>query len=168
MSYNKNVSIANKTDRSKGAVGKNALVPRFIKDNYSSKLRVLDYGSGKNCIHAKYLAGIGYSKIDAYEFGNNVTVFHITNPRNGYYDLIYASNVLNVQVDYNMLKSTIQHISELLYEKGTFVFNYPKSPRKGVMESINEKTLLNYITTYGFSIETERYKSGKIHTATKL
>lgn len=125
------IEIANKTCRTNGAVGRNAIVPRIVRGilRNSQPLRVLDYGAGIHAIHAKEIASeFPYCKIDAYEFGANRNKNHIG--LGGKYDLVYASNVINVQSNKNMLVKTLHEIKESAKDGGLIIFNYPQSPRK--------------------------------------
>ena len=120
----------NKTCRSRGAVGANALVPRFIASCIPKCARILDYGAGKDLIHVSMLREQGFDFVDGYEFGENVTSAHVTNLQPRYYDFVYLSNVFNVQ-------PSPEHIQKVVYEVvrcltpdwGACYFNYPKAPR---------------------------------------
>lgn len=46
------------------------------------------------------------------------------------YDVVYASNVLNVQVNERMLKDTMEQIKRVMNSESIFIANYPSSPRK--------------------------------------
>lgn len=65
-------------------------------------------------------------------------------PVSGTYDLIVASNVLNIQESMDQLKSTIQRIGELVNENTTIVASYPKEPRRLDLHFNSVKAILNY------------------------
>lgn len=65
------VEIANRTSRSRGAVGKRAIVPRLVPQYASQSDTILDFGAGKDAVHALDLREQGYN-VTAYEFGSNV------------------------------------------------------------------------------------------------
>ena len=132
------IKIANGTSRSNGASAINpdgtirAIVPNFIFKNieeYQNKT-ILDFGSGKQAIHTKWLNENGLN-VTAYDFGNNcIEGIHDKNALNKRYDIIFASNVLNVQSSDVMMMATVSQIYQCLKKGGTFIFNYPTSPRK--------------------------------------
>lgn len=130
--------MANATSRSNGASAINsdgtirAIVPNFILKNseeYRDKT-ILDFGAGKQAIHTKWLNENGLN-VTAYDFGNNcIEGIHDKNALNNRYDVIFASNVLNVQSSDVMMMATVYQIYKCLKKGGTFIFNYPTSPRK--------------------------------------
>ena len=124
------ILIANKTSRNSNAVGHNALVPRIIIDYITPDINVLDFGAGKQATHAKRLNEQGYN-VTAYEFGDNsVKGIHDPQALSRTYAVVYASNVLNVQSNLNMLDNTIETIKKVMTDTGIFIANYPLSPRK--------------------------------------
>lgn len=138
MFTEKEIREANKTARSNGASAINpdgtirAIVPNFIYkniDKYRNKT-LLDYGAGKHAIHTKWLREQGLN-VTAYDFGNNcVEGIHDKDALNKRYDVIFASNVLNVQSSDVMMMATVYQIYNALKKGGIFIFNYPTSPRK--------------------------------------
>lgn len=131
------IKIANLTSRTNGASAKNkdgtirAIVPKYIKDHIDHNLEILDYGAGKDASHTIWLRNNGFNKVTAYDFGNNIQKnIHDINALNKKYDVIFASNVLNVQSSNNMMVLTVTEIYDSIKEGGTFIANYPSSPRK--------------------------------------
>lgn len=132
------IKIANETSRSNGASAINsdgtirAIVPNFIFKNieeYQDKT-ILDFGAGKDAIHTKWLREQGLNVI-AYDFGNNcIEGIHDKDALSKRYDVIFASNVLNVQSSDVMMETTLCQIYKALKKGGKFIFNYPKTPRK--------------------------------------
>lgn len=132
------IKMANATSRSNGASAINsngtirAVVPNFIFKNieeYRDKT-ILDFGSGKHAIHTKWLNENGLN-VTAYDFGDNcIEGIHDKNAIDKRYDVIFASNVLNVQSSDVMMMATVYQIYKSLKKGGTFIFNYPTSPRK--------------------------------------
>lgn len=150
------INIANKTFRKSSAIGLKAVVPKIIKQllgNDKSK-SILDFGSGTVPIHAINLKNEGYN-ITAYDFGSNLTKYHDANALSKKYDIVYASNVLNVQNSDEMLKETIRQISSVVKPDGFAIVNLPLSPRKGAYDNLNPKQqveklnsiLLQYFTS---------------------
>jgi hypothetical protein len=128
--------IANKTSRNSAAIGMNAITPRFVRQ-YIDEVRglddeflMLDFGAGKAAAHARKFVADGYPCL-AYEFGENVDPrFHCELALMNKYDIVYASNVLNVQSSVPMLFETLDTIKSVMHETGVFFANYPNSPRK--------------------------------------
>lgn len=109
----------NKTDRGHFY---NSTVYSFMKDflkNFSGT--VLDYGAGRKAIFAKKLSEI--HPVDAYDIGENFNENHVELTP---HDVIYASNVLNVQETPEMLDATLR---EIRANCSMFIFNYPQAPR---------------------------------------
>jgi len=118
-----------KTARSKGAVGKNAILPRYISEfgAWKSKL-ILDFGCGKDAIHIKALREKGF------EFVFGVDLVPLSEPvyevkQDLPWHLVYASNVLNVQPSLVALKTTVNQIADYA-RHGVAYLSYPGSPRK--------------------------------------
>jgi hypothetical protein len=98
------MAIANATSRSRGAVGAKAVVPKAARELIQEGDRVLDFGAGKDAMHTKMLREEGFD-VTAHEFGDNQKP-GIHDPEaleKGPYDLVYASNVINVQNSDEML-----------------------------------------------------------------
>ena len=125
------------TARHKGAVGPNAVLPRYIAKYANKRDYILDYGSGYNAIHTQALQKQGFNVwcYDISGVDNNITkrISNKTDMNFFIWDIVFASNVLNVQYKYSQLETFVANISVLLTEQngvGQFICNYPKSPRK--------------------------------------
>lgn len=140
--FNKvDIEVANKTSRNNGAVGKNAIVPRKVREYLemycSEATRILDFGAGKTAAHAMALQEDGWA-VTAHEFGGNIDPrFHNELALTQIYHVVYASNVLNVQSGIAMTCATISQIANVVIEEGVFFANYPQSPRKSNI-TVNE------------------------------
>jgi len=155
-SYNsEEIRIANNTNRllnnNVGAVGKKAVVPRFVLKYANKNDKILDYGSGKYPYHSINLRNLGYNVI-SYDFGDNITDLHDKNALNKKYDIIFASNVLNVQSNIDMLKNTLLEIMNCMKYDSIFIANYPYSPRK---MSLNFNDIINILNKY-FIVKKEK------------
>ncbi|MCA9667490.1 MAG: methyltransferase domain-containing protein [Myxococcales bacterium] len=138
----KEMRIANLTSRSHGAVGKNAITPRVVRQGLAKQETVLDFGAGRDALHAQTLRSLGY-KVTAHEFGDNaVPGVHDPKALERRYDVVYASNVLNVQSSRGMLDRTLAQIAGTVKPGGRFVGNYPGSPRKSGLKPSQVKSLL--------------------------
>jgi hypothetical protein len=122
------VAAANATSRSNGAVGAKALVPRYIRVIAQFTDTILDFGAGKDAAHTKRLKEAGFN-VTAHEFGGNRNENHDELALTRQYDIVYASNVLNVQSSRSMLWDTLFQIKHSVKPGGRAVFNYPESPR---------------------------------------
>jgi hypothetical protein len=131
------IKKANKSCRNNGAI--NPVLPAFIEKHFPKNISILDFGAGTNALQAKHLISKGFS-VTAHDFGANVTEVHDPQALNKKYDLVYASNVLNVQSTRQMLHQTLKQIHSVT--KGDFICNYPSSPRYlGLSISDMEKEL---------------------------
>jgi hypothetical protein len=122
--------IANKTSRSSGAVSSKAIVPKYVAEHADKEHKILDFGAGKDAVHAKGLREKGFD-VTAHEFGKNQQEgIHEPNALKKKYDHVYASNVLNVQSSPQMLSKTLDQIHNVIHPGGHFTANFPNSPRK--------------------------------------
>ncbi len=116
------------TARANGSVGRNAVLPEVVKqvaEQDKSICAILDFGAGPARRHVRDLnAHFGHSvEVVGYDLGDAPELLHEE------WDLVFASNVLNVQ------ESTVQ-LYKTLYDlwdaqgPGRLLVNYPKGPRK--------------------------------------
>lgn len=129
------IQIANATSRSSGATARNkdgtlrAVVPKYVESIARKEDRILDYGAGKWAIHTLYLREKGFD-CTAYDFGDNVKYIHDRDALERQYDIVFASNVLNVCSTEHMLVQTTMEIYNATKDGGFTIVNYPSSPRK--------------------------------------
>lgn len=123
------IKIANSTSRNSGAVGAKAITPRYVETLAKKNHKILDFGSGKDAAHAKRLRQQGLD-VTAHEFGGNQNENHDKNALNRQYDHVYASNVLNVQSNKDMMAKTLDQIHGAVKKGGSFIGNFPNAPRK--------------------------------------
>lgn len=143
------IKIANKTSRNTPAIGTNAIVPTYVLEHYDRGISILDFGAGKTAAHTGMLLNEGFDSVTAYEFGDNVDLeFHDPKAVDYKYDLVYASNVLNVQSSVNMLGTTLETLANCVSSKGELLVNYPKSPRKGVMDYVDSEQLEMFLGAF--------------------
>lgn len=141
------IKIANKTARASGASALNkdgsirSVVGRYILDNVSKDASILDFGSGPAAVQTLALRDAGFKNVSAYDFGVN-TRDGIQDPDalNKKYDVVFASNVLNVSSDEEMLRETLRDIKKAA--KNEIVFNYPSSPRKSGLNAQEVKDII--------------------------
>jgi SAM-dependent methyltransferase len=124
------IEIVNKTSRSRGAVGENAITPRYVRDIATRKDNILDYGAGKDIRHTLDLRSWGLD-VTAYDIGKNVQPGrHDPYALVRQYSVVYASNVINVAPSVSFLRKTLSEIRGALKIGGRAIFNYPGDPRK--------------------------------------
>lgn len=130
------VAVANATSRTNGAIGAKAIVPRVVREYLGypdDDTMILDFGAGKHAVHAQALLEDGHNVL-AHEFGDNIDPrVHCELALMNKYDIVYASNVLNVQSTTLMARATLRQIANATKEGGVFFANYPSSPRKSDM-----------------------------------
>lgn len=146
------VAIANRTSRTSGASALNkdgtirSVVGRYVLDNIDKKASVLDFGAGKDAVQTQALRNAGFENVTAYDFGVNVkNGVHDPNALNKKYDVVFASNVLNVSSDEEMLRETLRDINKAAAK--TIVFNYPSSPRKAGLSTKEVENII--VDEYG-------------------
>ena len=108
-----------------------SVVARFVEENINPAAKILDFGCGSEFIQGKYLIQQGFD-VDAWDFGNNKPC-ECVDTLEQIYDVVYASNVLNVISSLSMLTETLDQIYNCMKDGGVFVANYPKSPRKTLL-----------------------------------
>jgi SAM-dependent methyltransferase len=123
------VTLVNRTARSRGAVGAKALVPRYVEAVALPGQTILDFGAGPEALHAKRLRQTGLD-VTAHEIGANQNENHDPTALFRQYDIVFASNVLNVQPRSSDLWDALRQIHGAVRPGGFAVLNYPESPRK--------------------------------------
>ena len=134
------IKIAKATSRSAGASaikdGKiRAIVPLWVEKNIDKDKTILDFGAGKGATSTKYLLSKGFD-VAAYDLwvGNGDELLDKF-ALNRKYDVVFASNVLNVQSSQSMLIETLSQIKDSMKDNGEFICNYPQTPRKMLLTS---------------------------------
>ena len=119
------IEIAMKTGEVKGFIGPSAVTPRHVSETSKAEDTILNYGSGKHDIHTPLLREKGLN-VEAHDF-------HNPNPEalGRKHDTVFGSNVINVQETDNMLKNTLDEMTETVASDGRLIVNLPVSPRKG-------------------------------------
>lgn len=107
-----------------------AIVPKYVYECIDKEHSILDFGAGKHAIHTKWLRENGFN-VTAWEFGDNfVDEAHDKNALDKQYQVVMASNVLNVNNSIEMLRKTLTQIYNCIIDGGALVCNYPAIPRK--------------------------------------
>jgi hypothetical protein len=137
----------NKTCRSNGCVGKNAVVPKIVKELATPEDRILDFGAGTKAVHAMRLRKENHLNVTAHDIGDNFNPeVHDKGALSRTYSMIYCSNVMNVQPSRNYVNDICKAVYDMLEPEGLFVVNYPKEPRK--CPDMSEEEFERYLSDY--------------------
>ena len=157
------IKTANKTARSVGAVGSNALLPRIITGRYPClSAKILDFGSGPRIVQTINLKDLGYTHVDPYEFGSNRSEVHIdrTPDKINSYDIVMASNVINTLSSIDAVKETLHQINWFLNCKGVALINFPAKPRK--CKELDQEKLTKLLTTEFKEVMVENHSGTRV------
>lgn len=158
------IKIANATYRRNGSsvFDKNgkirSVVANYVAENISKEKKILDFGCGSEFIQGKYLRELGFD-VDGWDFGANKPKDCVAE-LNQIYDVVYASNVLNVLPTAGALRETLIQIRNCLKDGGLFIANYPQSPRKSGFTMAMMESLLIFF--FGENFKHIRYNSTTI------
>ena len=112
--------------------------PRQVLPNYVMKYakktdKILDYGAGRDIFGTKILRDNGYD-CAAWEIGDNFSKeLHDYHALERTYNIVFASNVLNVQPSISDAIDIVGDMDSLLKNKGYFFCNLPPKPRHNDM-----------------------------------
>jgi len=113
------------------------LAPDFMPEGGT----VLDFGAGKQTTPDKYygkgLVDDGYD-VTLYDFSENTGPMHNPEALGDQYDMVMASNVLNVQSSEDMLDMTLDQLSRSVNKDGRVIANFPGTPRKGAFAGMSK------------------------------
>lgn len=140
------MDIARKTSRTqrydpelkKGRGLNDAIVPSFAMNIALKTQMVLDFGAGKHPFYVMKYRDMGFN-IYGWDLPESMRYWEenyeeeIRPPDglSGQFDLVYASNVMNVAPNENFLRRmTLDTIKRALKPSGIYIGNYPASPRK--------------------------------------
>lgn len=162
---NEEIKITNKTARSSGAIGNNALLPRIITGRYNNpNITILDFGAGPKALHTKYLKDFGFINVWAYDMGENfdpdvhISEGELEGANN--FDIVMASNVINTLSSLSSIKGTIKDIHRYTDLKGMALINFPKSPRK--FKELTEEKLTDLLTLEFVSVIVENHNGTRV------
>lgn len=103
-------------------------VTKYLKNNPDAK--VLDFGAGKNPFLAKHFKKMGFA-IDAHELAQNNNKEH-DDVAGEKYDLVIASNVLNIQQTLSNLRKTLNQIFKFTKKDGMLFATVPDQPNENL------------------------------------
>ena len=124
------IKTVNATYRATGSIGPKAIVPKLVPGVAKKTDRILDFGAGTKAIHTMALRQQGYN-VTAFDIGANIDpAIHDPNALAKRWDVVYASNVMNVQPSRSDLAGLIGLFASIVKKGGALIANYPPSPRK--------------------------------------
>ena len=92
--------------------------------------KILDFGAGFHGRHTLWLRKQGFD-VTAHDCGSNIqTGLHDLKALSREYDIVFASNVLNVQPTVPHLIRTLDQVYSIIKPGGVFFCNFPSVPRK--------------------------------------
>lgn len=138
---------------------KHALIPRYVLETFSKRLTVLDYGAGKDAFGTILLRNNGF-KCTAYDIGDNVLDIHSRDALLDSYDIIMASNVMNVQSDELEMASIFVDVVDSLNTDGIFICNYPKKPR---YSQVSEQSFIKLLKEWFVTVDIVSVHNNKIY-----
>jgi len=152
------IAMANRTVRA----WKKTVTSRAVEDYITPESKVLDFGAGNKAVQTFILRDKGYN-VTAYDFGNNaIKGIHDPDALKKKYDVIFASNVLNVQSSIDMFDITLNQIKEAMSQDTIFIANYTKNPRyleRMTGEKWGGKRVVDEILSQHFSVIERIYDS---------
>jgi len=114
------------------------VVGSYVLNNIDKKSSILDFGSGKKAAQTARLKEDGFETVVPYDFQpphNNPEKLDQK------YDVVMASNVLNVQASDDQWDETMASITGAMADAGKVIANFPSTPRKhSEMQSYEEIT----------------------------
>lgn len=158
------IKIANATYRRNGSSvfdenGKiRSVVANYVAENIEKDKKILDFGCGSEFIQGRYLINLGFD-VDGYDFGRNKPKECIKQ-FGPFYDVVYASNVLNVLSSSEALRETLLQIKSCLKNNSVFIANYPQSPRKLNLTAKQMENILRFY--FGDHIKNVKCKSSTL------
>lgn len=129
-----------------------SLLPKYIASAFKDMkfVKILDYGAGKDAFGTMMLRDEGFN-VTAYDVGENcIEGVHDPMALHKKYDLVFASNVINVQPSYEDIRYVLKEIylsmeNHLGYGYSAFYCNLPESPRKCDIDNVKLRELLSEV-----------------------
>lgn len=124
------IQRVNRTFIDRGEQARMNLVPRFLPLFAEPEDEILDFGAGRSGLHVKFLRERGLN-VTGYDCGvNHCDDIHDADALSRQYDIVYASNVVNVQPTVPDLIRILDTIETCVKPGGVFFCNYANNPRK--------------------------------------
>ena len=124
--YNIYLKRVNNSYRFRGEGARINIVPRWVVDNVDHNSSLLDFGAGPHNQHANILEKEGFKNITCYDIGKNYNEeLHDAHALSREYDVVYLSNVINVQPTLENVDYVLAQASECVKEDGQMILNFP-------------------------------------------
>ena len=108
---------------------KQTTVGTHVLENTDKNAKILDYGAGPKATQTQRLKDAGFKDVTAHDLPESRQSEHHTEDALDHkYDVVMASNVLNVQSDDKQLTSTLDQLKEVLNDDGHVIANFPSTP----------------------------------------
>mgnify|MGYP003649824790 FL=1 len=108
---------------------KKTTVGTHVLENTDKDSKILDYGAGPKATQTQRLKDAGFKDVTAHDLPESrQTEHHTEDALDHKYDVVMASNVLNVQSDDKQLTSTLDQLKEVLNDDGHVIANFPSTP----------------------------------------
>lgn len=153
------ITTVTRTARHSGAVGHKAVVPAYLlgcwfPPDSGVSASILDFGCGRHEVHVHQLRrALPCCGVVGYDLSLPGSERHLS----GTYDVVLASNVLNVQTTPHMLRRTLRQLASLARRGAAIIANYPASPRKAGLTVAEIKA---EITAAGLRIRRAEVRGG--------
>jgi len=122
--------LINSTYIDRGRSAQNNVIPKYLPLFAKKTDKILDFGAGLHGRHTLWLRKQGFD-VTAYDCGANVQLgVHDPEALSRKYDIVFASNVLNVQPTVPHLIRVLDQTYSLIKPGGVFFCNFPSTPRK--------------------------------------
>lgn len=121
-----------------------AIVPKIVAAIAVPKASVLDYGAGPRALHTRMLRRLGL-RVTAYDIGKNGSFNKALATT---YDLVFASNVLNIQPSYQHVQEVLDEMTQCVRPDGILVCNLPEHPRHAPVNAAHVDRMLRQRFTY--------------------
>lgn len=109
---------------------KNQFIPKILPKYVEKDKSILDFGAGLDAYGTLALRQKGF-KVTAYDIGRNFNpAVHDPKALSRKYDVIFCSNVFNVQPSAAAIQRLVSALRKRLKTGGKLIFNYPPNPRK--------------------------------------
>lgn len=117
-------------------------LPAIVMEHAKKTDKILDFGAGKDIFGTKQLREAGFD-CTAWEIGENFNPqLHDYHALERDYDIVFASNVLNVQPDGGAVAEILLDVQGVLKDGGLFFCNFPRDPRHNTLEQEDIESML--------------------------
>lgn len=133
--------------------GRVTAVTRLVMERFAAKKdkwHILDFGAGVKAYQTLILRDAGFRSVRAFDLpANMMQGVHFRDAWTEEWDLVMASNVLNVQPSWAELQHTLKLITAMT--GGVFICSYPSSPR--FMKDIKPAMVMTLLKRYFLTVE---------------